>query len=98
MKNKKKKYCLGAEFRQLILNHTEALCVCYLARDFDVKQIARKMRLTPRTISFYIDSVVLRLAPNGLPTLIERIRKNELLSSIKINGLSKKKTSAADEC
>ena len=73
------KYPLGPKFKGVVLNHREAMCMRYLLKNFDIMQIAALMKLSPRTISFYLESVMLQLKCDNLSVLLNCIKQSELL-------------------
>ena len=74
-----KKYPLGSKYQGVVLNHREAMCMRYVLKNFNIPRIAREMKLSPRTISFYIGSVMLQLKCDNLSRLCDCIKQSELL-------------------
>lgn len=73
-----RKYPLGSKYQNIVLNHREATCMRYLLKKFNIHQIAKEMKLSSRTIGFYIGSVMLQLKCDNLSSLLDCIRKSEL--------------------
>lgn len=78
MKLLNKKWLLSPRYRDIVLNHREVLCISYLLKDFSVDQIAQEMRLSNRTIAFYIDNIMLQLNCSNLSEFLHCIRQSEL--------------------
>lgn len=74
-----KKYPLGPKYRGIVLNQREAVCMRYLLRNFSIEQIAWRMRLSVRTVGFYIGNVMLLLNCGSLQELMKCIRESELM-------------------
>ena len=74
-----KKYPLGPKYEGIVLNHREAMCMRYLLKRFGINKIAKKMKLSQRTINFYISNVMLLLKCNSLSALLDCIKQSELL-------------------
>lgn len=74
-----KKYPLGAKYRGIVLNYREAMCMWYLLKKFTLQQIAKKMALSPRTVSFYISNVMLQLRCDSMSKLLDCIKQSDLL-------------------
>ncbi len=74
-----KKYPLGAKYQGIVLNHREAMCMRYLLKNYNIPRIAKRMKLSTRTIEFYIDSVMLQLRCSSLDILRNCIKQSELL-------------------
>ncbi|OGT46435.1 MAG: hypothetical protein A3F17_08590 [Gammaproteobacteria bacterium RIFCSPHIGHO2_12_FULL_41_15] len=74
-----KKYPLGSKYQGVVLNHREVMCVRYLLKNYSILRIAKQMKLSPRTIGFYIGSVMLQLKCKNLQELLDSIKQSELL-------------------
>ncbi len=74
-----KKYPLGQKHQGIVLNHREAMCMRYLLKNFNIPRIAKQMKLSTRTIEFYIGSVMLQLKCENLQGLLNSIKQSELL-------------------
>lgn len=74
-----KKYPLGAKYRGIVLNYREAMCMWYLLKKFSLSRIAKKMKLSQRTIGFYIESVMLQLKCENINDLLKCIKESDLL-------------------
>lgn len=74
-----KKYPLGPKYQGIVLNHREAMCMRYLLKKWTIEKIAKEMKLSPRTICFYIGNVMLQLKCDNLQILLHIIRESELL-------------------
>ena len=74
-----KKYPLGPKCQGIVLNHREAMCMRYLLKKVNIPRIAQQMKLSPRTIGFYIGSVMLQLKCESLQELLDSIKQSELL-------------------
>jgi DNA-binding CsgD family transcriptional regulator len=74
-----KKYPLGSKYQGIVLNHREAMCMRYLLKKYNIPRIAKQMKLSPRTIGFYIGSVMLQLKCESLQKLLDAIKQSELL-------------------
>lgn len=74
-----KKYPLGTKYDGVVLNHREVMCIHYLLRRFSISKISKQMKLSPRTVNFYINSVMLKLKCNSLPQLLNCVKQTELL-------------------
>lgn len=74
-----KKYPLGPKCHNVVLNYREATCMRYLLKKFTLQQIAREMHLSPRTVGFYIGSVMLQLKCDDIPKLLDCIKQSDLL-------------------
>ena len=75
-----KKYSLGEKYQKVILNKNEAICMLYLSNNFNVEKISKKMKLSSRTIAFYIRNVMLQLKCETLQELVHCIRQSELMN------------------
>ncbi len=74
-----KKYPLGPKYQGIVLNYRQAMCMRYLLKNFNIPRIAKLMKLSCRTVSFYIGSVMLQLKCENLQELLGAIRQSELL-------------------
>ena len=66
------KFHLGEAFGNLILSKREAQCIYYLLRGQSAKEIAKNLRLSPRTVESFIDTIKRKTGIHNKTKLIEK--------------------------
>lgn len=80
-------YYLGKEFPGIYFTKREAECIYWIVQNNTLKQTARIMNLSARTVEFYVKNMKLKLRCANKKQLINTILKTTLLAQLEKDGL-----------
>ncbi|MEE3003199.1 MAG: helix-turn-helix transcriptional regulator [Pseudomonadota bacterium] len=83
LKRKLRRYYLGNDMNHLYLTHREAGCVFYILQGYTMKETARELDLSPRTVEFYFKRIKEKFGCRSRSDLIKIFMKNDVLGTLK---------------
>jgi len=84
-KAKAKKYSLGDKFPELYLSQREAECMLQMLRGKSMEGIAKYIKLSPRTVEYYIKNIKKKLGCRTKFELIELVIDSDFLNNFGTN-------------
>ena len=78
------RYYLGKNHPGIYLTQHEAFCVARLLQNFMDDDIGKILNLSPRTVSFYVRNVSMKLKCKDRTQLIETIRQTDFMKYLDI--------------
>jgi len=77
-----KAYQLGGKYSGIYLTRREAECMLYLIRGKTVAMIADDLKLSPRTVEFYVKNLKDKMHCKNRPELIDKMLHSNFLEII----------------
>jgi DNA-binding CsgD family transcriptional regulator len=71
-------FYLGTQHKGVYLTRREAQCVFYLLKGCTIKDVAKQLKLSPRTVEFYVKNMRLKTGADSKTSLIDIIIKSDI--------------------
>lgn len=82
-RRKSHRYYLKNEISHLYLTQREAECIFYILQGYTLKEAARELELSPRTLEFYFKRIKEKFGCKTRSALIKLFMKNDILDFLK---------------
>ncbi|EKD92287.1 MAG: hypothetical protein ACD_29C00084G0003 [uncultured bacterium] len=86
-----KTYYISHEEPKIYFTKREAECIFWVMQNHTIAEAAYKMKLSPRTVEFYMKNAKLKLSCKTKKQFIEKILKTDLLAQLEKDGLKIKR-------
>ncbi len=75
-------YFLGADYEGIYFTRREAQSLYHLLKGKTISETGRDLKLSPRTIEFYVKNMRLKLGVYSKDELLEKVRKTPLINQL----------------
>jgi DNA-binding CsgD family transcriptional regulator len=81
--NRRKKYPLGKPYPKVQFSRREMQCILLLLQGRTLRKAAQTLKLSPRTVEFYVHKMKYKLKCKTKSELIEKVLESEFLDNFK---------------